>query len=367
MVNIEQALSKKGGKSYMSDTVDKTEKSPELGLEDPPRFVPVWHLIWIVPLIVAIFYVVWDYIDVNYVTWSNLNTMRLVYSIRGTVIAFVITVFAVFYVLRAQRQQEAKLRKALTELKELDQSKNNFLSNVSHELKTPLTTINGYVKFMLSKKTGELSEKQERYLHTMSDECDRLQHHIEELLFIATLESKPMVLKQQQINLTELGEKIKARMRPKAEQKKIDLATDIKPGLSMTNDEDRIFQLVSNLVDNAIKYTNDGGKILITIDKVDEDINLRVTDTGIGIPTDKQAKVFERFYQVDSSQSRQYGGTGLGLAICREIIRASKGGIRIVSPLTEKQLEELGAKPGEGIKGTMFDIHLPISIAPKDT
>jgi signal transduction histidine kinase len=351
----------------MSDTVDKTRNGKGLSLEDPPKYLPVWHLIWIVPLIIAIFYAVWDYIDINYITWSDLNTMRLVYSIRGTVIAFVITVFAVFYVLRAQRQQEAKLRQALAELKELDQSKNNFLSNVSHELKTPLTTINGYVKFMLSKKTGELSEKQDRYLHTMSDECDRLQHHIEELLFIATLESKPMVLKQQHINLTEMGEEIKARMRPKAEQKKIELTADIKPGLSMTNDEERMFQLVSNLVDNAIKYTNDGGKILITIDKVGEDINLRVTDTGIGIPADKQAKVFERFYQVDSSQSRQYGGTGLGLAICREIIRASKGDIKIVSPLLEKQLKELGAKPNDSIVGTMFDIHLPMSIAPKET
>jgi signal transduction histidine kinase len=351
----------------MTATADRSEKVSNKGFEDSQGFLPVWHLIWIVPAIVAIFYVIWDYIDVNYITWSDINTMKLVYSIRGTVIAFVITVFAVFYVLRAQRQQESKLRKALTELKELDQSKNNFLSNVSHELKTPLTTINGYVKFMLSKKTGELSEKQERYLKTMSDECDRLQHHIEELLFIATLESKPMVLKQQHINLTEMGEKIMARMRPKAEQKKIELITDIKPGLSMTNDEERMFQLVSNLVDNAIKYTNDGGKILITIDKIDEDINLRVADTGIGIPTDKQAKVFERFYQVDSSQSRAYGGTGLGLAICREIIRASKGDISIHSPLPEKQIKELGAKPGDGIVGTVFDIHLPISIAPKET
>ena len=351
----------------MSDTVEKNGNGKDLGLEEPPGYIPVWHLIWIVPLIVAIFYAIWDYIDVNYINWSSLNMMRLVYSIRGIVIAIIITVFAVFYVVRAQRLQEAKLRTALTELKELDQSKNNFLSNVSHELKTPLTTINGYVKFMLSKKTGELSEKQERYLHTMSDECDRLQHHIEELLFIATLESKPMVLKQQHINLTEMGEKIKARMRPKAEQKRIELITDVKPGLTMTNDEDRMFQLVSNLVDNAIKYTNDGGKILLTIDKIGEDIDLRVTDTGIGIPVDKQAKVFERFYQVDSSQSRQYGGTGLGLAICREIIRASKGDIRIVSPLGDKQLKELGAKSTDGIVGTMFDIHLPISIAPKDT
>jgi signal transduction histidine kinase len=176
-----------------------------------------------------------------------------------------------------------------------------------------------------------------------------------------------MVLKQQHINLKEMGEKIMARMKQKAEQKKIELNTDIKPGLSMTNDEERIFQLVSNLVDNAIKYTNDGGKIMITIDKIDEDISLRVADTGIGIPADKQAKVFERFYQVDSSQSRAYGGTGLGLAICREIIRASKGTIKILSPLPEKELKELGAKSGEGIVGTMFDIHLPISIAPKET
>lgn len=326
----------------------------------------VWHLIWIVPLIVAVFYAVWDFLEIQFWPSADPSQMRVVYSIRGTTVAFVVTVFAVYYVLKSQSIQEQKLRRALAELRELDESKNNFLSNVSHELKTPLTTINGYVKFMLSKKTGDLSEKQERYMRTMSEECDRLQHHIDELLFISTLESKPMVLKRQNINLTELAENIQARMGPKAEQKGIELTTDVKPGLSMTNDEDRIFQLVSNLVDNAIKYTNEGGKILLTIDKIGGDIAIRVTDSGIGIPSDKQEKVFERFYQVDSSNSRKYGGTGLGLAICREIVRASKGSIEIVSPISKEQLLDLGAQPGEGCVGTMFDIQIPISLESKD-
>lgn len=326
----------------------------------------VWHLIWIVPLIVAIFYALWDFIEVHYFTTTETTSMRIVYSVRGTTVAFVVTVFAVYYVLRAQNRQEQKLRKALTELQALDDTKNNFLSNVSHELRTPLTTINGYVKFMLSKKTGELSENQERYLRIMSEECDRLQHHIEELLFISTLESKPMVLKHQNINLMELAEKIKARMRPKAEQKGIDLRTEVKPGLTMINDEDRVFQLVSNLVDNALKYTNEDGKILLTIDKVGDDIELRVTDSGIGIPPDKQEKVFERFYQVDSSVSRKYGGTGLGLAICREIVRASNGNIEVISPLPKDSLKDLGVRSDEDIVGTMFDIRLPVNLASKN-
>ena len=326
----------------------------------------VWHLIWIVPLIVAVFYAIWDFVEIQYWATVDPSQMRVIYSIRGTTVAFVVTVFAVYYVLRVQKTQEQKLRTALTDLRELDESKNNFLSNVSHELKTPLTTINGYVKFMVSKKGGDLSEKQERYLRIMSDECDRLQHHIDELLFISTLESKPMVLKRQQINLMELAEKIKARMGPKAEQNGIDLGTEVKPGLTMTNDEDRIFQLVSNLVDNAIKYTNEGGKILLTIDKAGQDIEIRVTDSGIGIPADKQAKVFERFYQVDSSVSRKYGGTGLGLAICREIVRASHGSIQIISPLTGEGLKELGVLQTESTVGTMFDIHIPMSLATKD-
>jgi len=319
----------------------------------------VWHLIWFVPLSVAIVLGIWDYLEVHYMTDLEGDTLQFIHLIRGVIIAFVVTTVAVYMVLRDQRKHEEKLEKTLAELRELDDMKNNFLSNVSHELRTPLTTINGYVKFMLSKKPGELTEKQRKYLRIMSEECDRLQHHIEELLFITTLESKPMVLKIEEVDLFELSGKIENNMKVKAGQKALTIRFEVEKGLTMITDRARLIQLFTNLVDNSIKYTDEGGKVLFRIRGTQKDINIQVMDSGIGIPSDKQEKVFERFYQIDAKVSREYGGTGLGLAICREVVRTSGGRVRIVSPLTKQELKALGLKTTEGIKGTMFDIHLP--------
>lgn len=332
----------------MKNSEDASSKSPA-----------VWHLLWIVPLFVALVYGVWEYLEIHYMTGVPSSTLHYIYIVRGASTAFIVTLVAVYMVMRDREKHEQELQDTLADLRELDDIKNNFLSNVSHELRTPLTTVNGYVKFMLSLKAGDVSSRQEKYLKIMSQECDRLQHHIEELLFITTLESKPMYLKLEPVDLYDIAKGIRRSMRVKAEQKNLELRYKVDEGLTMNADPNRLIQLMTNLIDNSIKYTSEGGKVLLKITDRGKDINIQVIDSGIGIPTDKQDKVFERFYQVDSSVSREYGGTGLGLAICREIVRASKGTIKITSPISKEDVEELGLVGEQEVIGTGFSIDLP--------
>ena len=343
----------------------KDEEKTEI--EEGTRRLAVWHLIWAVPLVVAIVLGLWEYLEVHYIIDVEQATLSYIHLVRDVIIAFVITTVAVSLVIRDQKKHEKKLELTLSELKELDEMKNNFLSNVSHELRTPLTTINGYVKFMLSQKPGDLTEKQLKYLKVMSEESDRLQHHIDELLFITTLESKKMPLNLEEVDLSALVKRIKNTMKVKVKQKGLTLKTKVDEGLTVTGDENRLHQLLSNLVDNSIKYTNEGGKVLVTIKDVEKGIRIQVLDSGIGISPDKHQKVFKRFYQVDASLSREHGGTGLGLAICRAIVQTFGGTIRIISPLPQKKWKELGTEPGEGLKGTMFDIIIPRDISKATT
>lgn len=321
--------------------------------------IVIWHLLWAIPLTVAVIYIIWDYIEVHHLQSIEYGTMRYIYMARAIVIAFSFTLVAIYIVLWDRKKHEEKLQRALSDMRELDDLKNNFLSNVSHELKTPLTTINGYVKFMLSGKAGPLTEKQASYFRIMSEESDRLKHHIDELLFITTLESKPMEVRVETVDLHALASRVKDNMKVKTQQKDLSLLMDVPVGLYMRADKGRLLQLLTNLVDNSIKYTNPGGAILVRIKEKGKDINIQVIDSGIGIPEDKHDKVFERFYQVDSKVSRQYGGTGLGLAICREMVRACKGDIRIMSPLSKDVAKDLGLPEKNGkVIGTMFEITL---------
>jgi signal transduction histidine kinase len=146
----------------------------------------------------------------------------------------------------------------------------------------------------------------------------------------------------------------------KAKNKGI-LLRKIMPGdeVFFIGDIERTYQMVQNLIDNAIKYTPENGRIWVRIKEKEKDISIEVIDTGIGIPEDKQDKVFERFYQVDSSISRAYGGTGLGLAICKEIVRSAKGTIKITSPVPEEIFKKLKFDSGEKAVGTMFEVSIP--------
>jgi two-component system phosphate regulon sensor histidine kinase PhoR len=220
----------------------------------------------------------------------------------------------------------------ITKQKELELMKSDFVSIVSHELKTPLHSIKGFVDVILMGKTGELNETQRDFLETARDQTSHLQNMISDLLDFTQIESGRINLSLEEISLAELIEEVITKLEPLAGEAGITLHRSIAPGLSFVDaDRTRLLQVLTNLVDNAIKFTPAGGSISLEAFDNGTQIQVRVLDTGIGIPQGERENVFSRFYQIDSSSTRAYRGTGLGLAICKYIIEAHQGRIWVES------------------------------------
>jgi PAS domain S-box-containing protein len=233
----------------------------------------------------------------------------------------------------------------ISERRQVEEAKTRLLSNISHELRTPLTSIEGYAKFMLTGKLGELCENHERCLNIIADESDRLRTLIDDTLDLMTIDSEGEEMEMKEVTLTEVIEQLVSSMDIELKEKHILLGKKISGNMRpVKGDEDRLFQLFSNLLSNAIKFTPDGGSIEIRSKEDNGNIVIEVADTGIGISSEELPRIFERFYQVDSSLARKYGGMGLGLAICNEIVEAHGGKIE--------------AESTEG-KGSVFRVSLP--------
>lgn len=233
----------------------------------------------------------------------------------------------------------------ITEWKRIEGAKQNLLSNISHELRTPLTSIEGYTKFMLSGKLGEVPEKQEKCLHVIDEESGRLKTLIDNFLDLMTIDAEGLRMKLRQIAVPDVIDSLVSTLNLQLEMKGISFSTDIGPDIGLIwGDENRLHQLFSNLVSNAIKFTPHGGSIMVRSREEDSNIIIEVEDTGVGISSKELPHVFSRFYQVDGSPTRKYGGVGLGLAICSEIAEAHGGHIEVES------------KVG---KGSIFRVELP--------
>lgn len=226
-----------------------------------------------------------------------------------------------------------KLQRVYEELKSLDRMKDEFLSNVSHELKTPLVSIRGYSELMYDEKIGSLSPTQKKSLEAMLRNTERLTRLINSLLFLSMqqmgkteINMKPGLLVIDEIITASIAD-----MKIQAEKKNINLVKDVSPDLMVMGDKDRLTEVFLNLVDNAIKFTPPGGKINIKAREEESKVHITVADTGIGIPKNVIPFLFQRFYQVDASLTRKYGGVGLGLYICKSIVDAHKGEIWIES------------------------------------
>jgi len=220
----------------------------------------------------------------------------------------------------------------ITGQKELEKMKSAFLSMVSHELKTPLHSIKGFVDIILMGKTGRINELQRDFLGSVQVQTLTLQRLIEELLEISRLEAGQVRLRPETIRLAEIAEGVVNRLRPLADESRVELAVQIPAGLPpIEADRLRVEQVISNLVDNAIKFTPAGGQVRVLAEDQGEMVRVSVCDTGIGIPPDQRDRVFERFYQVDGSATRSYKGIGLGLTICKEIVARHGGRIWVES------------------------------------
>jgi two-component system, OmpR family, phosphate regulon sensor histidine kinase PhoR len=242
----------------------------------------------------------------------------------------------------------------ITEVKRLERVRSEFVANVSHELRTPLTAIKGYAETLLG---GGLDEKPlaTEFVEVIARHADRLRDLIEDLLDLASVEQGVARLRIDGVDVREIVAQAEATLRPAAERKLQDLRTDIPQGLpAVMADRDRLAQVLINLIDNAIKFTPERGRIVVGA-RVDETragsrdgdagrVVLSVSDTGVGIPAGELSRVFERFYRVDRSRDRKEGGTGLGLAIAKHLTQAMGGTIEVESV------------PGAG---TTFRIGLP--------
>jgi signal transduction histidine kinase len=210
-----------------------------------------------------------------------------------------------------------------------DVKRKEFLANVSHELRTPLSYIKGYSEAILDGVAkGPQQEKVTQLIHK---EAGRMQRLVHDLLDLAQLEGEHFPLKKQPIVFSQLIEDVLDTYEIKFIEKEIHISTNLNPEVIVMIDEDRMQQVLHNVLDNAIRYTNENGNIVITLEQIDDYCELKIQDTGIGIDIEHLENLGERFYRVDKARSRQHGGTGLGLAIVRQIVHIHGGQWRIES------------------------------------
>ncbi len=219
----------------------------------------------------------------------------------------------------------------ITEEKRVETIKKDFVANVSHELRTPLASIKGYSETLLD---GAVEDKEtlKGFLRVIDRHATRMARLIDDLLTLSRLESHQMHIVASPMDLNELIIGAKTGFEKQARDKGITLSAVIPDGLpKVLGDRDRLEQVVVNLLDNAIKYTQSGGSVLITSCLTGHEVRVEIKDTGIGIPKDDIPRIFERFYRVDKARSRELGGTGLGLAIVKHIIQGHNGKLHVES------------------------------------
>jgi signal transduction histidine kinase len=221
-----------------------------------------------------------------------------------------------------------RLETAYEKLKELDAYKNQFFSNITHELKTPLTLILAPTEAIIKGEMGEFSPDQQEYFRRIYQNGLRLMKLINDLLDLAKLEDSKLKLRVEETNLSQFVQGLLSNIKPLAERKKITLEDTVPehPVVAWI-DHDRMEQVLINLLANAVKFTPENGKIGVTVSEHDGEYQVVVADSGIGIPVDKLELVFDRFSQVDGTTTRKFGGTGIGLALAKELTQLHGGRI----------------------------------------
>jgi signal transduction histidine kinase len=246
---------------------------------------------------------------------------------------------------RAESEQAQRLLEAQNErLLEADRMKDEFVALISHDLRTPLTSIMGYVELSLDEP---LEQETRSYLEVVQRSSYRLLRLVDDLLFVARLQSGRLDLALSRLDLSELARQAAEEARGRADAKDLHLVVETNGDVPVDADRGRVFQLLDNLVSNAIKFTPDGGKVEIKVSR-NGDAVLEVCDTGIGFTVSEASRVFDRFYRTDSAVLRQVPGTGLGLFIAAAITEAHGGTI--------------SAHPREG-GGAVFRVELPLAQA----
>jgi signal transduction histidine kinase len=248
---------------------------------------------------------------------------------------------------RRVEERTAELQKALKKLSELNQLKSNIISNISHELRTPMTHMKGYLELLISGSLGELNPQQQNALEVMQRSSDRLERLIEDLIQFSMASRGEFTLRPSRLDVNILFNTAVARSRSKANDRNVTVEIKAPEMLPLVMaDEEKITWVVMQLLDNAIKFTPPGGRVSLEASEEGEFVQVSVQDTGIGIPKERQEEIFEAFHQLDGSTTRRYGGTGLGLALVRQIVEAHGSMVRVSSEVN---------------RGSRFEFLLPIS------
>ncbi len=258
-----------------------------------------------------------------------------------------------------------RLAAAVERLKEVDRLKSNFLATISHELRTPLTSVIGYTEMLLEGMAGDVTAEQQEYLQTILSKADQLLQLITGILDVSLIESKAVKIDREPVSVVELIDGVASSMLSEAERRGIVLQLPRDSVPRVLGDRRKLRQVLLHLIANAIKFSPSGGDVVIEarvgplspsdtatfgspfwIEQLSRRFGVRVVvrDRGIGIPPDKQTHIFEPFFQVDSSSTREFGGTGLGLSLAKSYVEAHGGYIWVDS------------EPG---KGSTFTVSLP--------
>lgn len=232
----------------------------------------------------------------------------------------------------------------IDKMRVLEESRQEFVSNVSHELKTPITSMKVLADSLLMQEDVP-NEMYREFMSDMVEEIDRENKIINDLLTLVKMDKKAAELNIEPVNINALLELLLKRIKPLAAKRNIEVVFESFREVVGEVDEVKLSLALSNLIENAVKYNNDGGNVHVSLNADHKFFYVKVQDNGVGIPEECQAQVFERFYRVDKARSRETGGTGLGLAITRNAILMHKGAIKLYS------------EPGEG---TTFTVRIPL-------
>ncbi|MBQ3515099.1 MAG: two-component sensor histidine kinase [Lachnospiraceae bacterium] len=239
----------------------------------------------------------------------------------------------------------ASLNQIIHRINHLEDSRQEFVSNVSHELKTPITSMKVLAESLLIQEDAP-AEMYREFMGDIVAEIDRENQIINDLLSLIKMDKKATVLNISSVNINELLELLLKRLKPLAAKRNIEIVFESFRTVTAEIDDVKISLAISNLIENAIKYNVDNGWVRVSLNSDHKYFYIKVSDSGVGIPEDCQTQVFERFYRVDKARSRDTGGTGLGLSITRSAILMHKGAIKLYS------------KPGEG---TTFTMRIPLT------
>jgi two-component system, NarL family, sensor histidine kinase BarA len=263
---------------------------------------------------------------------------------------------------RELTEKNRRLAQAVERLQEADRVKSNFLATVSHELRTPLTSVIGYSEMLLEGIAGPLNDEQREYVRTVMEKGDQLLQLITGILDISRMEAGEMRIEKHPVDLDEVVSVALSTIAPHARRKRLSLHCTVPPGLPLVlGDRDKIRQVLLNLLGNAVKFTPEAGKIEVSAevgplkrDPASEARGVRVfvRDSGIGVPPEHHKRVFDPFFQVDNTSTREYGGTGLGLSIVKRLVEAHGGMVWVDS--------ETG-------KGSTFSFTIPLVPASSST